>query len=152
MVEISNDDDLKRMLKGMDTTSQRLVAARFVEHVLSLSHDDRIRQVTEVAARPEANANELSTAFSTARTVTVDSHNRCGAECNWQDQAGYFVARAALATVTPAEQMAGGPAYQAAMSSRMARTCVDIDSAADTAGQERQAQYRILTEFLVNQE
>lgn len=152
MVEITNDDDFKRLLGEMDTTSQRLVAARFAEHVLPLSNDDRIRQVTEIAARPDANANELSTAFSTARTVTVDSHNRCGAECNWQDQAGYFVARAALATVTPAEQIAGGSAYQAAMSSRMARTCIDIDSAEDTTGQERQAQYRILAEYLDNQE
>ena len=148
MVEIANDEDFKRLLGEMDAAGQRTVAARFVENVLSLSSDNRIKHVTDIAARSDANADDLSLAFHTARTVTVDSHNRCGAECDWQDQAGYFVARAALAAVTPAEQIAGGPAFQAAMSSRMARTCMGIGSADDTSGQERQAQYRILSEFL----
>ncbi len=152
MAEITNDDDFRRLLDGLDTGGQRAVAARFVENVLSLCGDDRIRHVTEILSKPDASEDNLSMAFHTARTVTVDTHNRCGAECDWQDQAGYFVARAALAAVTPAEQLAGGPAFQAAMSSRMARTCMGIGAAEDTAGQERQAQYRILSEFIKSQE
>jgi len=152
MVEIANDDDFRRLLEGLDTAGQRAVAAHFVDNVLPLSGDDRIRHVTEIIAKPDAREDDLSMAFHTARTVTVDTHNRCGAECDWQDQAGYFVARAALAAVTPADQLAGGPAFQAAMSSRMARTCMGIGTAEDTAGQERQAQYRILSEFIQSQE
>jgi hypothetical protein len=101
-----------------------------------------------VAAKPEVSADELSTALHTARTATVESHNRCGAECDWKEQAGYFVARAALATVSPAERIPGGPAWQAAVSSRMARTCETIDVADTTTGAEQQYQYRILSEFL----
>lgn len=148
MAEISNDNDFRRILADLDYPSQRALAARFVEHVLSLSDDERVSRVTQIAARADASADELATAFHTARTAAVDSHNRCGAECDWKDQAGYFVARAALAAVTPEEQTSGGPAWQAAMSSRMAMTCESIAGAQDTTGQERQQQYRILTEFL----
>jgi hypothetical protein len=148
MAGIENDDDFRQPLKNMEITAQRMLAARFVENVLPLSDDDRIRRVIEIAAKADASRADVSDAFHTARTATIDSHNRCGADADWKAQAGYFVARAALAAVTPPEQMAGGPAFQAAMSSRMARTCVDIESSEDTAGRERQAQYRILTEFL----
>ena len=89
-------------------------------------------------------------ALRTAKAAVIDSHARCGADCDWKDQAGYFVARAAAAAVSPEGQMAGGPAWQAAMSSRMAATCRSIDSTEDIAGQARTQQYLILSEFLTS--
>ena len=148
MVDITNDDDFRKVISGMDDSGQRALAARFLENVLALSDDERIARVAQVAARPDASADELVSALHTARTATVDHHNRCGAECNWKDQAGYFVARAALAAVSAQDQVAGGPAWQAAMSSRMAKTCKSIDTAEDTSSQDRQEQYRILSEFI----
>ena len=129
MNPIHNDTEFKQALQSLDHTQQRVVAALFVEHMLPLSHDNRLESITRIAKEADASKDELSTALKSARAVTFDSHTRCGAEGNWTDQAGYFVARAAVAAVTPqAQSKAGGPAWQAAMSSRMAQTSMLIDS------------------------
>ncbi len=148
MVDITNDDEFRRAISGIAHADQRALAARFLEHVLPLGNDERLVRIAQVAGNADASADELATALHTARATTVDLHNRCGAECDWTEQAGYFVARAAQAAVTPEDQLAGGPAWQTAMSSRMAATCRSIDVEEDTAGQEQQEQYRILSEFL----
>jgi hypothetical protein len=150
MTEIRNDTDFRQKLESLDPARQRLLAARFVEKVLSLCDDERVCRVVKVAAEPHASADELATALHTARAAIIDSHARCGAECDWKDQAGYFVARAAAAAVSPEGQMAGGSAWQAAMSSRMAETCRSIDTAEDNAGETRKQQYLILSEFLTS--
>jgi hypothetical protein len=150
MTEIHNDTEFRLKLGSLDPARQRILAARFVEKVLSLCDDERVCRVVKVAARPDASADELATALHTARAAIIDSHARCGAECDWKDQAGYFVARAAAAAVSPEGQMAGGAAWQAAMSSRMAETCRSIDTAEDNAGQAREQQYLILSELLTS--
>ena len=152
MTKISNDNDFKQALTSVDDTQQRLIAARFVEHVLSLNNDDRIKRAVEVAANAGASQDELSGALKSAKAATIDSHTRCGSEGNWQEQAGYFVSRAAMAALTPAEKTkSGSPAWQAAMSSRMAKTSMLID---DEAGDdipthnESEWQYEALNEYL----
>jgi hypothetical protein len=148
MADISNEDEFRQALGGLDSAGQRAVAARFLMSVIDLSGDKRLARIADIAGQADASGDELATALHEARKVTVETHNRCGAECDWKDQAGYFVARTALAAVSPPDQLPGGSAWQAAMSSRMARTCRSIDRAEDTTGQERQAQYRILSEFI----
>jgi len=148
MSQITNDAEFKRTLQGMDPVQQRVVAARFVEHVLPLSTDERIARVTRVAADKEASAEELSGALRTAKAATMDSHTRCGSEGNWTEQAGYFVSRAAMAALTPCEQCtSGSPAWQAAMSSRMAQTSILIDSD-DATPVGNEWQYDILSNYL----
>jgi hypothetical protein len=148
MTEIHDDTQFRQKLESLEPVRQRTLAARFVQNVLPFCSDERVARVVKVAADPQASADELATALRTAKAAIIDSHARCGAECDWKDQAGYFVARAAAAAVSPQGQMAGGPAWQAAMSSRMAATCRLIDSAEDHAGQARLQQYLILSEFL----
>lgn len=147
MPSINNDDQFKQALLGLDPVQQRLTAARFVEHVLPLATDDRVARVLQVAADPQASADALAGALKSAKSATLDTHTRCGSEGDWREQAGYLVCRAATAALTPAGQARGGnPAWQAAMSSRMARTSMTIsdESAADTAESEREWQYRTL--------
>lgn len=149
MSQITNDTEFKQALKDLDEPSQRLIAARFVEHVLPLSTDERIARVVKVAADGEASADELSSALRTAKAATFDSHTRCGSEGNWTEQAGYFVSRAAVAALTPCEQCSSGsPAWQAAMSSRMARTSMEIDAEDVSAINETEQQYKILSDYL----
>ncbi len=149
MSQITNDTEFKHALKDLDESSQRLIAARFVEHVLPLSTDHRIAHVVKVAADNEASADELSDALRTAKAATFDSHTRCGSEGNWKEQAGYFVSRAAVAALTPCEQCSSGsPAWQAAMSSRMARTSMEIDADDMSTTNESEQQYQILSDFL----
>lgn len=151
MIDISNDTDFRRIVEALDPVQQRRLAALFVKHVLPLSADKRLDRVLKTAADAQASEEEIAAALKTARAVTFDSHARCGAEGHWCDQAGYFVARAAVAATTPAaHSRAGGPAWQAAMSARMAHTSMLIDDVNDqhSAHTECEWQYRSLSDHL----
>lgn len=151
-MQVTNDTEFKQALDQLSTPQQRAVAALFVEHVLSLCNDERVERAASIASNLNASEDELAMALKSARAATFDSHTRCGSEGDWTEQAGYFVARAAAAAVAPATQTHGGPAWQAAMSSRMAQTCKWIDIAqASACGEESEEQYRILDDFLNTQ-
>ena len=148
MTEITNDKEFRAALDRLDAGQQRLVAAAFVKSVLHLCTDERIARVLEVAEDPGASDSALAEALKTAKATTFDCHTRCGSEGDWLEQAGYFVARAAVAALTPLGQMPGGMAWQAGMSARMAETSKSIVSGENTAGQESENQYRLLAGFL----
>ena len=151
MSEMCNDTDFRKTLELLDATQQREVAVMFTRHVLHLCEDKRLARVIEVIGDLEATDEELADALRTARAVTFDSHARCGAEGHWSEQAGYFVARAAVAAATPMEQSrAGGPAWQAAMSARMAHTTnlIDDESNTQSAHTECLWQYEALSQYL----
>ncbi len=151
MSEMCNDKEFRKTLESLDPIQQREVAAMFVNHVLSLCDDKRLDRVLKVAADAEASDEELAAAVKTAHAVTFDSHARCGAEGHWSEQAGYFVARAAVAAATPlAHSRAGGPAWQAAMSARMAFTTslIDDETNSRSAHTECLWQYQALSEYL----
>ena len=151
MSQINNDTDFRKALMGLNTEDQRAVAAKFVEHVLTLSNDERLKRVVKTAGDTHASEDELSSALKSARAATFDSHARCGSEGSWAEQAGYFVARAAVAAVTPkAQSGVEGVALQAAMSSRMARTSMFInDEAGELSSQtENEWQFQALSEYL----
>lgn len=148
MSQITNDKEFKQVLQGLDQTQQRVVAGLIVQHVLDLSNDDRLTHVIKTAMDNDASEDELSSALKSAKAATFDSHARCGSESNWTDQAGYFVGRAAVAAMTPlAQSKAGGPAWQAAMSSRMAQTSMQIDSD-EIHTNDNEWQYSILSGYL----
>jgi len=153
MSQISNDKEFKQALQKLDVTQQRTVAALFIEHVLSLSNNDRIQHAVKVAANNAASQAEISDALKSAKAATIDCATRCGAEGNWATQAGYFVARAALAALTPPTQTSSGsPAWQAALSCRMAQTSIQIDDDADeSAYSENEWQYGALSDYLQSQ-
>ena len=151
MSKINNDTELKQALQNLDAAQQRNVAALFVDHVLSLSDDDRIKRAVKVAGDNSASEGEIADALRSARAAIIDSSTRCGAEGNWTDQAGYFVARSAVAAITPVENSrVGGPAWQAAMSARMAYTTSLIDDASNTQSAHTEClwQYEALSDYL----
>ena len=150
MTDINNDTDFRKVLEGLGELQQRQVAAIFVQHVLALSGDKRLERVLKTAADKDASEEELAAALKAAHAVTFDSHARCGAEGHWSDQAGYFVARAAVAATTaPVHSRQGGPAWQAAMSARMAYTSMLIDDVSNqSAHTECEWQYQALADYL----
>jgi len=151
MNQISNDVEFRQALEVLSPVKQRTVAAAFVAHVLPLSNDKRLNRVVSIAGVEHVMEDELLNALKSARAATFESHARCGSEGNWTDQAGYFVARAAVAAVTPsAQSRAGGAAWQAAMSSRMARTSMLIDDGDGEASAqaENEWQYQALSDYL----
>ncbi|OAD19602.1 hypothetical protein THIOM_004756 [Candidatus Thiomargarita nelsonii] len=151
MSQITNDAEFKQALQGLDYAQQRVVAVMFIEHVLPLSSDERLNRVVKMASDPNASEDELSSALDSAKAATLDSHARCGAEGHWSEQAGYFVARAVVAAITPeAQSRASGPAWQAAISSRMAHISVLIDDESNELSihTETEWQYQILSDYL----
>ena len=144
---ISNDSDFKAALNGLSIAQQRLVAAEFVESVLVLCPDARVKAAVGVAKHLGISDAELAPVYQAANTARVESYTQCGKETDWQAQSGHFVAKAALACVRPAS-VAGNLAWDAAMDARMARTCEGIASGAGTENREAENQYRILYEFM----
>ena len=144
---IDNDNDFKAALGKLSRAGQRLVAARFAENVLALSADPRVKSAIGAAKRADITEDELAAASQSAKKASVDSFTQCGKECDWNSQAGHFVAQAAVACLKPAET-GDSPAWNAAMHARMARTSENIAAGRGTDNAESAAQYRILAEFL----
>ncbi len=144
---INNDAEFKSALEKLTCGQQRRIGAAFVRNVLALTADPAIAKVVDVAANAHAAEDELAQALRNARAAALESHTRCGADCDWQTQAGYFVARAAAALVVP-EQSSKSPAWEAAANARMARTCGLISAASTAMHQESEAQYQLLMQFL----
>ncbi|MDD5059179.1 MAG: hypothetical protein PHQ60_15050 [Sideroxydans sp.] len=141
---IHNDSEFKSALDKLPRGGQRQVAARFAENVLALSKDARVKNAIGVAKRDDITEEELASAFESAKKASVDSFTQCGKECDWNSQAGHFVAQAVLSSLKPGYSQA----WDAAMHARMARTCESIVTGHGTDNAEASAQYRILAEFL----
>jgi hypothetical protein len=144
---IRNDRDFKATLAGLPDAQQRQVAARFVRRVFPLSNDFRIKAALELAERADIDQAELASAHHAAKAACVESYTQCGHECNWNSQAGHFVAQAAVACIRPATE-GDNLAWDAAMQARMARTCATVADGAGTENREAEEQYRILEAYL----
>ncbi|OOY42099.1 hypothetical protein BOV91_08045, partial [Solemya velum gill symbiont] len=63
MNQITSDEEFRKALQDLNETQQRVIAAKFVEHVLSLSTDERVGRVVKVAADESASQDELAAAL-----------------------------------------------------------------------------------------
>lgn len=142
---IANDKELKAALASLDASRQRQVAARFVDSVLGLCADVRIAGAVNAAKRPDITEVELAAMYQAVKSASVESYTQCGHETDWSDQAGHFVAKAALNCVRPGSD---NLAWDAAMAARMARTCAVISGGEGSESHEAEQQYRILDAFL----
>lgn len=145
---IDNDSNFKSALSQLSRAGQRQVGARFAESVLMLSKDVRVKNAINAAKRNDITEDELAAAFQSAKKASVDSFTQCGKECDWNSQAGHFVAQSVLACLEPVEP-SDSPAWDAAMHARMARTSESIATGIGTDNAETAAQYRILDKYLV---
>ena len=141
---INSDRDFNAALSKLSRTGQRQVGARFAENVLPLSKDVRVKNAIEAAKRSDISEDELAAAYQSSKKASVDSFTQCGKECDWNSQAGHFVAQSALACLEPG----GSPAWDAAMHARMARTSESIATGIGTDNAETSAQYRILDKYI----
>ena len=149
MTGITNEAEFRRALDDLGLARQRAVGARFVRSVMDLTDDERIGFAIKVAQDPDAGKDGIESACRSAKAAALDCYTRCGADADWGMQAGYFVARAASAIVTPGKDLDGGnPAWHAAMHCRMARSCAEIAHDVTSEQAETGKQYRILEEFL----
>ncbi len=148
MLSITDEKTFKQALSNLDIHQQRVVGALFVERVLDLFNDERVKRAIKIAQNASVSEDELQSTYKAARSASIESFTRCGADGDWKEQAGHFVANAAAACVIPTEQIRkNNPAWEAAMNSRMARNC-EIIANEETSNDEDQHQYRVLSEFL----
>ncbi len=151
MSTINNDAELRQALKQLDHKQQRETGADFVASVLHLSSDKRVSHAVDVARDSDASDDELLAAYKSARVATVDSRTRCGADCNWEEQAAHFVARGSAAMVAPKGVCkASDPPWQVVMSCRMAQNCALIAADDDSINDESENQYRIMNDYLTS--
>ena len=149
MSSITNDSEFRTALDALGDQQQRAVGALFVENVISLNDDDRVAQALAAARDPEISEDVVTMVRHAIKAASLEAHARCGSDGKWTDQASYFVARAAEACVEPEGRSQGkGPGWKAAMSARMAKTCLAAESDEDAHDSESQAQYQILTSYL----
>ncbi len=148
---IANDQEFKAALARLSPLQQRQVAARFVQRVLPLSSDVRVKAALDMALRTDISDAELNVIAQAANTARIESYAQCGQETDWNEQAGHFVAKAAATCVRPALD-GQNLAWDTAMQVRVACTC---DAAAgagehDAADHHREAeaQYALLDVFL----
>ncbi len=152
MNTITADSEFHEAIAGLDARRQRVLGALFVRNVLELTDDERVRRAVEVGIDPDVADDAIAAASRACKNAALDAHARCGADGEWRDQAGYFVARAAEACLAPQVRTEGKrPAWKAAMSSRMARTALAEEADEDAHDRERQQQYKILYDYLNSQ-
>ena len=151
MSTINDDIEFRRALKRLDRDQLREIGAGFVQNVLHLNKDKRVTRAVDVAKNRDASDDELLVAYKATRVATVDSRTRCGADCNWEEQAAHFVARASAAMVAPEGVCkAADPPWQVVMSCRMAQNCALIAADDDSSNNESENQYRIMNDYLAS--
>jgi len=149
MSTINDDTEFRRALKKLDRDQLREIGAGFVQNVLHLNKDKRVARAVDVARNRDASDDELLAAYKAARVATVDSRTRCGADCNWEEQAAHFVARASSAMVAPEGMCkAADPPWQVVMSCRMAQNCALIAADDDSINDESGNQHHIMNDYL----
>lgn len=154
MNRITNDREMKLALERLDSVQLRLVGAAFVGGIMDLCQDENMRRGLEVAKDPEASGEDLKTAQKPVKVSTLNSHARCGAEGDWYDQANYFIGRALLCLLgcqDPKRSREKNPAWQVAMTCRMARLSGELHEDNESPDQESRNQYAILSSFLEHQ-
>lgn len=144
MPNIQNDEAFKRALESLTPADQRVIGAQFVEHVLALNADARVRRAVEVAKNASAAPQELESAGRDANTVAVETYTTCGQDTDWHLQAAHFVATAITSCMTGG----GNVAWKAAMHARMARDCEMLASGSATEQPEAESQYQVLEAYL----
>ena len=151
MDKITNDREMKLALERLDPLQLRLAGAAFVHGVMDLCHDEHLRRGLAVAQDAGASGEELKAALKPVSIATINSHARCGAEGDWQDQANYFIGRAIgclLGCQAPNRTRDKNPAWQVALACRMARLSGELHQENETPAQENHNQHSILTAFL----
>ena len=143
---IRNDKEFKKVLAALTDIERRQIAARLVAQVFELSGDARVKNALDLAARAEAESNELAVAANGVNSARVESFTRCGHDANWSSQAAHFVARAAQDCARTDVDI--DAAWDCAMLARMARICKTLADGEGTDQSAAEAQYRAMDEFV----
>ncbi len=150
-MDITSDAQFKEKLQALPIAQQRPIAALFVESVLDLCDDKRVKNAVETAKRSDVSEDELAAVYKAAQTASTETFTKCGKDTDWGQQAAHFVAAASTACVIPTAQVMVEKcevACNAAMHSRMAKTCSAVVNSDFSGSAEIEKQYQILSTYL----
>lgn len=149
---ITNDQDLRGALDALSPAQQRAIGARFVDNVIALSDNPRLRSALDTAEDPTAGDKRLEEEYKAVKSIAVQTYTACGRDADWRAQAEHFVATACAAALTPdalrSEKM--NPAWRAAIQARMARNCIMMEAADEDLWNEAEMQYQIANELIAS--
>ena len=150
MATIQSDTEFKSALSSLPLDQQRRVGTLFVESVIDLSDNPKVKKAISTAGGTDVTADEIADGFQAAKSAAIESYTLCGREADWLKQASHFVASAAAVCLTPDEQSAqcSDLAWSTAMNARMARNCESIAHGQESSHEEASRQYQILEAFL----
>jgi hypothetical protein len=147
---ITNDQQLRRALNGLNPQQQRVLGGLYVSNVSHLSGDPRIGRALEAAAKTGISTQELEETYKSVKAFATQSYTACGHDADWAAQAEHFVAAAAAACLIPEDQAGAksNNAWKTAMQARMAKNCEMILNDAGELDNEAEKQYQIAEKFL----
>jgi len=150
MATIHSDAAFKAALSRLPVEQQRRVGKLFVENVIDVSDNPKVKQAISIADKSDLSATEIAEGFKIAKAAAIDSYTLCGRDADWLGQASHFVASAAAVCLTPGDQVAQcrDLAWSTAMNARMAKVCETIAHEQSADNQEAEKQYAILETFL----
>jgi len=164
MTKIDTMEQFKQALESLPLDRQRLVASRFVGDVLDITDDATVKQSAETAANSNASAEELMSAYHSAKHATITSGLHSSFKLiDYNKQAKHFVAQACAACLAPYHQGITWRhlAWNVAHYCRMARTCASIDhdetspdlsSTEEALKKQIQGQFEALQKFIDNEQ
>ena len=159
MSEVKGHKSFQEVLSGLTVTQQRQIGALFIENVLDLTDEARLKSAQQIAAKSGVTAEELVDAYHSVHAIYTQTHPRSDlSELDYTKQAVHFIAEACLICLSPTypEAKIQRIAEKTAMYCRMARTCAsimhdedqpDLGETEKALQDEIKAQYRIVNEF-----
>jgi hypothetical protein len=101
MPKISNEREFREALASLSSQEGRTVSALFLQNVLDVTKDPRIRRIISVALDRNANEKECEDAYNTARSIATETFTHLGEELDPDRQALHFLATAAAYCLLP---------------------------------------------------
>jgi hypothetical protein len=101
MPKISNEREFREAIASLSAEEEHTVSALFLQNVLDVTRDPRIRRVISVALDRNAGEEEREGACNTARSIATETFTHLGEELDLNRQALHFLATAATYCLLP---------------------------------------------------
>lgn len=153
MSTISNEREFKQALGYLSPSEERLVSALFLQNVLDVTDDTRIKKAVKVALDGHATVQEQTDAYNIARSIATETFTVVGHALDPERQALHFLATATSYCLFPEHlrphYCKKRASWAIALHTRMARCWSQVARGQEEEElREDEDQYKILGSFL----
>lgn len=155
MPKIANEREFREAIASLSSEEERTVSALFLQNLLDVTTDGRMKRVVSVALDKKASEKEREDAYNTARSIAAETFTHLGEQLDPNRQALHFLATAATYCLLPDRLR---PYYcrkrapwAIALHARMARCWAQMGhDDEEEEMREDEDQYKILAAFLAS--